>query len=83
MSDRTFTADEVAEMIARARQSERATITADLRAIHQDGGESQGYDMTRGGEYGDLPHCCTECGTFGEYGIPWPCPTLRALGVES
>ena len=45
--------------------------------IHQDGGESQGY--LDDGSYGDMPHCCTECGSLGEYGVPYPCPTVTAI----
>ena len=45
---------------------------------HRDGGESQGYLPDR---YGDMDHACTTCGTFGEYGEPWPCSTLRALAL--
>ena len=61
----------------------RADVTdmaAALRAvleIHQDGGESQGY--LDDGSYGDMPHCCTECGSLGEYGVPWPCATVTAI----
>ena len=43
----------------------------------QDGGESQGY--LDDGSYGDMPHCCTECGSLGEYGVPYPCPTVTAI----
>ena len=45
--------------------------------VHQDGGESQGY--LDDGSYGDIPHCCTECGSLGEYGVPWPCATVTAI----
>lgn len=45
--------------------------------LHKDGGESQGY--LDDGSYGDMPHCCTECGSLGEYGVPWPCPTVEAI----
>jgi hypothetical protein len=48
-------------------------------AIHADQGESQGY-LPDGG-YGYIAHCCGTCGSFGEYGEPWPCATARALGV--
>ena len=55
-------------------------MAAALRAVletHQDGGESQGY--LDDGSYGDLPNCCTECGSLGEYGVPYPCPTVEAI----
>ena len=45
--------------------------------LHKDGGESQGY--LDDGSYGDMPHCCTECGSLGEYGVPYPCPTVTAI----
>ena len=45
--------------------------------LHKDGGESQGY--LDDGSYGDMPHCCTECGSLGEYGVPYPCPTVEAI----
>lgn len=72
-------ATEDAEFIAAARTTVPALLDA-LEAvleIHQDGGESQGY--LDGGSYGDMPHCCTECGSLGEYGVLWPCPTVEAI----
>ena len=68
-----------AEFIAHAR-TDMPDMAAALRAvleIHQDGGESQGY--LDDGSYGDMPHCCTECGSLGEYGVPYPCPTVTAI----
>ena len=68
-----------AEFIAHARTDVPALVAA-LRAvleIHQDGGESQGYTDT--GTYDFMPHCCTECGSLGEYGVPYPCPTVTAI----
>ena len=68
-----------AEFIAHAR-TDVPDMAAALRAvleIHQDGGESQGY--LDDGSYGDLPNCCTECGSLGEYGVPYPCPTVTAI----
>ena len=44
--------------------------------LHRDGGPSQGY-VNDG--YGYLDHACTECGTFGEYGVEWPCETYRLV----
>ena len=67
------------EFIAAARTTVPALLDA-LEAvleIHQDGGESQGY--LDDGSYGDMPHCCTECGSLGEYGVLWPCPTVEAI----
>ena len=57
---------------------QRSHREAALR-LHHDAGESQGYDTD--GHYGTLPHCCATCGEHGEYGVPYPCPTARALGV--
>ena len=70
---------ENAEFIAHAR-TDVPDMAAALRAvleIHQDGGESQGY--LDDGSYGDMPNCCTECGSFGEYGVPYPCRTVAAI----
>ena len=67
------------EFIAHTR-TDVPDMAAALRAvleIHQDGGESQGY--LDDGHYGDIPHCCTECGSLGEYGVPYPCPTVTAI----
>ncbi|WIY84312.1 hypothetical protein [Propionimicrobium sp. PCR01-08-3] len=50
-----------------------------LRAVlelHVSDGESQGY--TPDG-YRVIPSACSQCGTPGEYGIPWPCATVRAI----
>ena len=51
-------------------------LLQDAIDLHQDGGPSQGY--VNGG-YGTMEHACTECGTFGGYGIPWPCRTRQHL----
>ncbi|GEL17669.1 hypothetical protein [Pseudonocardia asaccharolytica] len=58
-----------------------AQVAASLRqaALHRDAGPSEGYDSS--GRYTDLPRCCDTCGAHGEYGVPWPCPTARALGA--
>ena len=74
-----FPDDADAEFIAHAR-TDVPDMAAALRAVlevHQDGGESQGY--LDDGHYGDIPHCCTECGSLGEYGVPWPCATVTAI----
>ncbi|MGW3164801.1 hypothetical protein ACWC9Q_18395 [Streptomyces sp. NPDC001142] len=34
------------------------------------------------GSYGDIAQVCTSCGTAGEYGVRWPCPTIRALDEQ-
>lgn len=59
--------------------AERAV--AAMRAIvgeHADGGYSQGYTDTG---YGGYEHACTCCGSHGEYGVPWPCATVRHLAA--
>ena len=76
---RGFYSPSDAEFIAHAR-TDVPDMAAALRAVlevHQDGGESQGY--LDDGSYGDIPHCCTECGSLGEYGVPWPCATVTAI----
>lgn len=74
-------ADADATFIAHARTDVPA-LTAALREVltlHVDGGQSQGYTADAPGGYGYIDHCCTECGSFGEYGEPWPCQTVRAI----
>ena len=75
----------------RAERSPMSTWTAvpaltaavrDVLALHTDGGQSQGYTHDAPGGYGYIDHCCTECGSFGEFGEPWPCPTVRALAAH-
>ena len=71
--------EEDSEFIAAARTTVPALVDA-LEAVlkvHRDGGESQGY--LDNGHYGVIDHCCTECGSYGEYGTPWPCPTVTAI----
>ena len=71
----------------------RTTLPAALNALeavlraHYDDGPSQGYFGDPAPySYGVRAHCCSTCGTHGEYGVEWPCPTVRAiaaaLGVE-
>ena len=75
---------EDAAFIAAAR-TDVPTLTAavrDVLALHTDGGQSQGYTDDAPGGYGYIDHCCTECGSFGEFGEPWPCPTVRALAAH-
>lgn len=74
-----FGQDADAEFIAASRTTVPALLDA-LEAVlkvHRDGGESQGY--LDNGHYGVIDHCCTECGSYGEYGTPWPCPTVQAI----
>ena len=74
-----------AHLIVDARTSLPAAVDA-LEAVlklHADAGESQGYTA---GVYGVIERCCRSCGSHGEYGVSWPCPTVRmiaaVLGVE-
>ena len=63
-----------------AAYDRQAGRIAEAISLHADAGISQGY--TANG-YGDIQDCCDSCGTFGEYGVPFPCETLRALsGAE-
>ncbi|MFA5898113.1 MAG: hypothetical protein WC829_03255 [Hyphomicrobium sp.] len=50
-----------------------------VRAIHYNAGESQGYSSQFKGGYGMLGDCCAACGSHGEYGVEYPCPTVAAL----
>lgn len=52
---------------------ESAALASKIKELHKDGGRSQGY--LQDGSYGEIEHACNVCGTFGEYGEPWPCPT--------
>lgn len=73
-----------AEQVARADRAEAerdAALAAieRVRALHRNTGPSQGYDSRFRGGYGMLGDCCGECGSHGEYGVEWPCPTIRAI----
>ena len=69
-----------------ARSSERDALAAKVervRELHKSSGdaETQGYT---GREYGYIsPYCMGEVAS-DEYGVPWPCETIRAIdGAES
>lgn len=49
--------------------------------LHSNAGRSQGHDKETG-KYGWIENCCKTCGTFGEYGEPWPCETYN-LAVKA
>ena len=49
-----------------------------VRALHRDEGQSQGFFPGDRG-YGERDHCCGTCGSHGECGVEWPCPTVTAL----
>lgn len=61
-----------------ARALAEVAATRRIIDLHSDGGSSQGY--TESG-YDVMQHACETCGSFGEYGVPWPCPTLRLLAL--
>ena len=68
--------DAAAERDALAAKIER------IRALHKSSGdaETQGYT---GREYGYIsPYCMGEVAS-DEYGVPWPCETIRALDEEN
>ena len=46
-------------------------VVAAHRQVDGQGYTDTGYDI--------MPSVCATCGTFDEYGVPWPCNTLRAL----
>ena len=55
---------------------------AEAAKLHRNAGPSQGYDSRFRGGYGMLGDCCASCGSHGEYGVEWPCPTAVALGLN-
>lgn len=67
-----------------SKRAEKAEAALErVKALHYDAGESQGYTPEVRGGYGMIPHCCASCGSFGEYGTPWPCETIQAIeGTE-
>lgn len=67
-----------AEFIAHAREDVPKLVAAlrAVEAVHFDAGGSQGY-FDDG--YSWRGHCCNECGSLGEYGIEYPCPTITAI----
>lgn len=77
-----YNADNDSEFVIAARTSVPTLIAAVevVLSEHTDGGPSQGY-FKEGDrwEYTSREHCCVTCGTHGEYGVEWPCPTIRAI----
>jgi hypothetical protein len=65
-------------ILSRSRLLAECEAKRRIVELHRDGGESQGYLP---GGYGDMDHACITCGSFGEYGEPWPCDTLRLLAL--
>lgn len=64
--------------IAHAREDVPKLVAAlkAVESVHFDAGGSQGY-FDDGYSWRD--HCCNECGSLGEYGIEYPCPTITAI----
>ncbi|MFJ8855138.1 hypothetical protein [Streptomyces sp. NPDC102437] len=55
---------------------------ARVRALHQ---PTQGLGFGCDEDprsYGDIAQACTSCGKADEYGVRWPCPTIRALDEQ-
>lgn len=70
------------QRVRRELEQHRTQRTAVL-ALHRDVGGGLGWGPPNGDHYGDHPTACSTCGTHDEYAVEWPCPTIRALGVES
>ena len=70
-------------LAAAAERDALAAKVERVRALHKSSGdaETQGYT---GREYGYIsPYCMGEVAS-DEYGVPWPCETIRAIdGAES
>lgn len=58
-------------------EAEVKRLREDIRSIHADAGPSQGFFSESG--YSERDHCCGTCGEHGEYGVEWPCATVRLL----
>lgn len=72
---------------AKTAEDERGEARAALervRELHRPT-EGLGYDSDEDdtpGSYGHIAQVCTSCGTASEYGVRWPCPTIRAIDAE-
>jgi len=65
-------------------QTEAVNTVARIRQIHQpDPNPRSGWnaDDSAPSEYGTIERACRECGAT-DMAVPWPCPTLRALGGD-
>lgn len=57
---------------------ERARVAiATIRALHQ---PTSGAGFLADGGRGDIDPACSTCGTSDEYAVPYPCPTICAIG---
>ncbi|MFJ8852316.1 hypothetical protein [Streptomyces sp. NPDC102437] len=65
------------------RRAKRTETAIDrVRALHQ---PTQGLGFGCDEDprsYGDIAQACTSCGKADEYGVRWPCPTIRALDEQ-
>ncbi|HEY9369925.1 hypothetical protein [Streptomyces sp.] len=59
-------------------------VIARVRDLHQptEGMGSNCDEDDTPGSYGRIAQVCTSCGTPGEQGVRWPCPTIAALGDQ-
>ena len=80
-ADRLFIETKLVDGIRAERDAARAAAER-VRMLHRNAGPSQGYDSRLKGGYGMLGDCCATCGSHGEYGVEWPCPTAVALGLN-
>ena len=64
------------DALARAK-AEVERLREGIRSIHASAGPSQGFFSESG--YSERDHCCGTCGEHGEYGVEWPCATVRLL----
>ena len=58
-------------------EAEVKRLREGIRSIHASAGPSQGFFSESG--YSERDHCCGTCGEHGEYGVEWPCATVRLL----
>lgn len=54
---------------------------AAVLALHRPIEGGMGNELDNGRSYGHMSCVCTACGTPDEYGVKWPCATVRAVGV--
>ena len=65
----------------RERADRAEAVIEQVRAMHRPT-EGVGYDCDEDntpGSYGEIAQVCTTCGTPDEYGVRWPCATIRVL----
>lgn len=79
-ADRAIANGQRAEAVEQERDEARAALER-VRELHRPV-EGLGYDSDEGG-YGHIAQVCTSCGTADEYGVRWPCPTVRAIDAQA